>query len=187
MEHKNQGSDNGRTCTCGTVPVDPLTCTMHAPDPVPGQTPAQYSQPDARNCTAGRISVPERSTESIRAEAHYQDWASVPFSERPLAATRSKHAAALDAARRARSVSIERLADMIGVTKRRAGKYLKGDVPIPTTILDALPVEIRADFLERVAGRPSLSREVDRLDRQSLVDVRNRILARLDGLAAEGK
>lgn len=144
----------GDVRTLGAVPVHPDTSTIGVPAHVPVQVPAQKALTDARNVADGRESVPEqgaaaeqpRTAQSLLAESSFQDWTDTPDAERPLARTRARHASALFNAMKRFNVSLSRLAMMLGVADRQARKYLDGRAPVPTTIDDVLPSEMRAEF-----------------------------------------
>jgi hypothetical protein len=120
---------------------------MHAPSSLPEQA-------ECANLAECRPSIPEppRSDASLRAEASYRDWSSVPLSHRPLAAPRSAHAAALFGVLKDHGYSAERLAAKLQVNERQVRKYLEGSVPIPTTILDAMPATLAADLAARLSA-----------------------------------
>lgn len=162
---------------------------MHAPDPAAVQTTAQRTHQNTRNYAEDRFPAAEqaRTKQSVRSGEAYVDWTTRPPSERPLVATRGKHAAALFEMLRARSLSHERLADMIGVTKSVVQRYLSGKKPIPSTILDALPADMRAEFLERVSGTPRVEREIERLDMAGCIGAQMKLAARMAKLATEGR
>lgn len=142
--------------TLDAVPVHPSTSTVGAPAQVPVQVPA----PTNRNSTDDRLSVPEqpsdaeqpRTAQSRLAESSFQDWSETPDAERPLARTRVAHASALFNAMKRFHISLSRLAMMLGVADRQARKYLDGRAPIPTTIDDVLPSELRAEFQRLRSG-----------------------------------
>lgn len=141
------------------------------------------------NSAEDRFATAERSVQSVVAEQSYRDWSAIPMSERPLAAPRADHAAALFHALKARGISDGRFARIIGVNKRLAQKYLAGETPIPTTILEegVLPYDVRADFLARMLGVPRIEREIDRLDLEGALDAQRRITARIATLARAPK
>ena len=118
---------------------------------MPVRLPVHYKQPNSSECRPGLPDhEAERTEQSLRAEAAYQDWSEVPDAERPLAATRGAHASALFAVLKAHRLSIVGFADKIGVNERQARKYLEARAPIPSTIFDALPAALADDLLARI-------------------------------------
>lgn len=132
--------------TLQALPVRPVS-----PAPNVETLPEQVGEDKSAECRFGLpAQEPERTAQSLRAETSYRDWADVPDMERPLAAPRAGHASALFAVLKSHGVSILRFAEMIGVNERQARKYLEARSPIPTTLLDALPLDMADDFANRV-------------------------------------
>jgi hypothetical protein len=137
-------------CLPRLVPVQEDTCTPHAPAEVPAQMPAQEAEQDETD----QQPVPERTSQSLRAEVAFHDWNESPEAERPLVRARIRHASALERVMKKHGVSKSRLALMLGLAERQVSKYLDGSKPIPTTIDDVLPDDMREEFVE-------LRRDVD--------------------------
>jgi predicted transcriptional regulator len=182
-----QGTSSICTCDPRAASVEAFTCKLHAPALAAEQNTARGIGVEQPKCPVGRFPAAEQehSEQSERAAASYVDWSSAPPSERPLRASRGRHAAALFAALKSRGISDERFAAMLGITKSAAQKYLSGEKPIPTTLLDAseLPYDVRSEFVERISGHGRIEREIDRLDLDGALAAQKRIGERIAKLA----
>lgn len=126
----------------------------------------------------------DRTSTSLRAEAAFRDWSLVSPSERPLVKHRSAHAQLLFRLLKDHEVSRAWFALQIGVDAKVVHKMLKAEIPIPSTISSCMPVEMRADYIERLGeldggSVSSLNDRIAKLDKAGLLDALTRITAAL--------
>lgn len=127
----------------------------------------------------------ERTETSVTAEAAYRDWSSVAPSERPMAKHRAEHARMLFELLRDHATSRTWFAMVLGVNEKQVRKMLKGEAPIPSTVIACMPAEMRVDYLERLGALqpPSLADRFARLDLMGALEAQRQLTDRIAKLA----
>lgn len=169
------GQPTSSSCTCDRRPRAVGPCSVHV-HPLPEK----------------RAEQTERTGESVKAETAYRDWSLVPPSERPLVKHRAAHARVLFELLRDHAVSRSWFALQIGLNEKQVRKMLKAEISIPSQVSSCMPLEMRTDYLERLAvidgaSRPTLQDRIDSLDLAGAIDAQRRITDRISKLAQGAK